>query len=48
MQGDYYSIEALFSIMVSRWPKLITQINNVIPAGVYRFQITNFIPRNLQ
>lgn len=47
-QGEYLSQEALFSLMVQRCPKLVTEINSIIPSGVYRFDITNFIPRRIQ
>jgi hypothetical protein len=47
-KGDYWTHESIFTLMVHRYPKMITEINNFNPPGYYGFQINNFRERPIR
>jgi len=46
--GDFWSHESIFTLMIHRYPKIITEVNNLHPGGMYYFDINGFIERPIK
>jgi hypothetical protein len=41
-------IKLFFTLMIHRYPKVVTEVNNLHPNGMYYFDINGFIERPIK